>query len=202
MKQPCFLNLTKIFLICSLFLAGCSGKKADNRVVAAEDTREEVRIPDQESWNSTLVTTNFGKITAQISFGHMAKYEERNEYNFDQNIRVLFYDKKGKLKSSVKADSGFMNESMKIMEVFGHVVAHSDSADMTLYTARLVWNERLNKIISDGSVKITTDMDTLYGIGFESDVDLKHWQIKKPRGHSSRPIDLDIDKRIEGKKKE
>ena len=202
MKRHCFHSLTKMFLICSFFLTACSGKKAANQVTAAEDAREEVRIPDQESWNSTLVTTNFGKITAKIRFGHMAKYEERDEYDFDQNIQVLFYDKQGKLKSSVKADSGFMNESRKDMEVFGHVVAHSDSADMTLYTERLIWNEKSGKIISDKAVKITTDMDTLYGIGFESDVDLKHWQIKKPRGHSSRPIDLDIDKRIEGKKKE
>ena len=51
-------------------------------------------------------------------------------------------------------------------------------------------------------MKITTDYDTLFGLGFESDVDLKHWEIKKPHdGRSARKIGDDIDKHFETPKK-
>jgi len=39
------------------------------------------------------------------------------------------------------------------------------------------------KIFTDDSVKfITESQDTIYGIGFESDVELNNWKILKPTG--------------------
>jgi hypothetical protein len=87
------------------------------------------------------------------------------------------------------------------MEVYGNVIAHSDSANMTLYTERLEWDETRNKILSDEFVTITTDVDTFYGVGFESDVDLKYWKIIKATGRSNRPIDFDMDKKADQKNK-
>ncbi len=159
------------------------------------------RLPDQESWNATLVTSNLGSISAEIWFGHMSKFNDRDEYEFDQNLRVDFFNKNGKHSSRITATNGMLNESRKFMEVFGKVVAHSDSANLTLYTERLQWDENRRKIRSNEEVTITTEQDTVYGVGFESDPDLTHWNIFKPRGHSSRPLDLNIDRQFERKPK-
>ncbi len=58
---------------------------------------------------------------------------------------------------------------------------------MTLFTDTLSWDNERELIFTDDSVMITTDAnDTLYGIGFESDVNMKRWKILKPRGVTSR----------------
>ncbi len=61
----------------------------------------------------------------------------------------------------------------------------SDSGE-TLFTEELLWNNKLQKIISEVDVMITTETDTLYGIGFESDAGLSSWTIKKPKGKTTR----------------
>ena len=45
-------------------------------------------------------------------------------------------------------------------------------------------------IYTDDSVMITTEkQDTLYGIGFESDVQMEHWKILRPSGVTNRGDD-------------
>jgi LPS export ABC transporter protein LptC len=188
-----------IYLILIVFAFACSNEIEEDRLPLKE---EQVEIPDHESWDSNLITTESGNITAEIEYGYMAKFNEKKEYRFEKNIVVKFYDENGNIKSTIHSDKGLLKESQKYMEVFGNVVAHSDSSNITLYTEKLQWREEDDKIISNEEVKITTDYDTLFGLGFESDVDLKHWQIKKPHdGRSTRKIGDDIDKHFESSKK-
>ena len=58
-----------------------------------------------------------------------------------------------------------------------NVVVESDSG-VTLYTDTLNWDNKKELIFTTDSVMITTGTnDTLYGIGFESDVNMELWKI-------------------------
>ena len=185
---------TTAIAICILLFAGCSVEPANQQIIPEEESQ---RIPDQEGWNSTLVTTSIGKVEAKIRFGHMSKFNQSNEYKFDQNLHVDFYDKNGEPTSWLTSDRGTLNENTNMMTASGNVVAHSDSANLTLYTETLFWNEQRRKIISNDRVMLTTKQDTLYGLGFESEIDFSKWVIKKPWGHSSRPVELGVKKQLE-----
>ena len=68
------------------------------------------------------------------------------------------------------------------MIAISDVVVVSDSG-VTLFTDTLSWDNMREKIFTYDSVKfITESQDTLYGIGFESDVELNNWKILKPTG--------------------
>ncbi|MBN2356496.1 hypothetical protein JXO59_10305, partial [candidate division KSB1 bacterium] len=72
----------------------------------------------------------------------------------------------------------------------GHVKVVSDTG-ITLFTEKLAYNQKTEKIFSDVDVMLITDRgDTLYGVGFESDKQLHFWQIIKPRGTSHKSLDL------------
>ena len=172
-------------------LLSCSSKQKPHPAEQASGQR----IPDQESWNSTLITTDMGHVTAKIWFGHMRKFNDEDVYEFDQKIRVEIYDKHGKRTSWITADRGRLFEAKKFMEAMGHVVAHSDSANVTLYTERLQWDDQRKKIISNEFVTLATEQDTLYGVGFESDADLTRWYIRSPRGYSERPVELELERK-------
>ena len=76
----------------------------------------------------------------------------------------------------------FAVEDEDFLTAIGNVVVLSDSG-VTLFTHTLSWDNLKEKVFTDDRVIfITEEQDTLYGIGFESDVELNNWKILKPTG--------------------
>jgi len=147
-------------------------------------------IPDQEGWNSVVRITRRGRLTAILQYGHMQKFAGKHLVLFDGGITVDFYNADGKHTSNLVARKGRMHESTGKVEALQNVVVVSDSG-ITLMTEHLIWDPEKKRIFSDQFVTIATqEGDTLYGLGFESDQDLKNWTIKKPRGISQKKLDL------------
>ncbi len=191
-------NTTLLLLFLGAFLAGCGGKKSAQPVASTAVKRAEV--PDQEAWNSTAMATNRGRLTAKVKYAHMSRYSDRELMKFDGGIEVFLYDKKGRVTSTVKADRGILNEKTNLVQAFGHVVAHSDSENATLYTDHLTFDRQKEKLFTDAYVTLTTARDTLHGTGFESDQGLHHWVILKPTGVSRRPVNLNVERHFEAKR--
>lgn len=190
--KPRCLPIIVIIGILALAVQSC---RLDPEPRMSESQNDSGRTPDQESWNSTLVTSRMGNKTAQIRFGHMQRYNDTQEYHFDKDLHMDFYNDAGTRTSWLKSENGRLDELRKIMQASGNVVAHSDSADLTLFTESLYWDENSGKIISNDLVKIATAQDTLFGLGFESKTDLSEWVIKQPRGYTNRPIEVVPDER-------
>ena len=72
------------------------------------------------------------------------------------------------------------------MKAMGDVIAVSDSG-ITLFSQSLIWDAKKEILFTDERIMITTlEKDTLYGIGFESNSDLKNWKIIHPSGVSGK----------------
>ena len=93
-----------------------------------------------------------------------------------------FYNDEGKHVSKLFADSATIQQSTNNLNAFGNVKVISDSG-FTLFSHSILWDNQYKLILSHDSVMFTSaDNDTMYGVGFESDMDLTKWKIKKPRG--------------------
>jgi len=158
-----------------------------------ESTRsdpEDIRLPDQEGWNSTVISTDRGRISAKIQYGHMRQYSKRQMVYFDQGVTVDFFNPEGQHTSRATAERGALNEATNDVEALGHVVVASDSG-ITLFTEAIRWDHTQQRILSDMFVTVTTaEHDTLYGVGFESDQSLANWVIKKPTGVTEKKVDI------------
>ena len=88
--------------------------------------------------------------------------------------------------SNLKSERAFVYENSDNLLAIGNVVVVSDSG-VTLFTDSLYWENDNERITSNDTVMLTTGVnDTLYGVGFESDVDLTHWKILHPWGVTAR----------------
>ena len=66
--------------------------------------------------------------------------------------------------------------------VLGNVQVFSDSG-YALFSHSILWDNQYKLILSHDSVMFTsTNHDTMYGIGFESDIDLVRFKIFQPFG--------------------
>ena len=173
-----YLTISAILILLTI---GCQ-KEAE--VENMTDTSS-IILPDQESWNSEIILTSAGKKIAVVRAGHTSKFNNSKLAKLDEDIIVDFFNAEEKHTSKLTASSGEVNEKSHDLVAIGNVIVVSDSG-ATLYTERLVWKDKTKKIISDVEVKITTEADTLYGIGFESDAGLNNWIIKNPRGVTDR----------------
>lgn len=134
--------------------------------------------PAQESWDSTVILSVRGQNRAKVWAGHILKFEESHIIKMDENIQVDFFDDHGNHISVLTAEGGEVNEVSQDLRAFGNVLVLSEGGSR-LKTERLEWHQGSQKIISDTLVTIQSDGEKVSGVGFESDADLKRWQIKE-----------------------
>jgi len=149
--------------------------------------------PDQEGWNSSVTSSNNGRVEAVVDYGHMARFINRGRIYFDEGVGVDFFDNHGRRRSRLTSEKGELVESTNDIFATGHVKVVSDTG-ITVLTEKLAYNQKSGKISSDLDVTLITNQgDTLHGTGFESDAQLHVWQIKKLHGTSHKHLDLSGD---------
>ena len=143
-------------------------------------------IPDQESWDVTIILTDKGIMRAKIQSGHLEKYNEKSFVFLDKNVLVDFFDNEEDHTSILTSDYAEVNQKSNDMKASGNVIAISDSG-ITLYSDILIWNAEEEKLYTNEKIMITTlEKDTLYGVGFESNSNLENWKILNPSGVSGK----------------
>ena len=146
-------------------------------------------LPDQESWGVTIILSNEGLMRAKVKYGHLEKYNEKEFILLDRDVTVDFFDSKEIHTSVLTSTKAEVDESSNDMKAIGNVVAVSDSG-ITLYSETLTWNSKDEKLHTKDNIMITTlEKDTLYGVGFESDSDMKNWKILSPSGVTGREME-------------
>ncbi|MCF7824615.1 MAG: LPS export ABC transporter periplasmic protein LptC [Candidatus Marinimicrobia bacterium] len=146
------------------------------------------RLPSQESWNTMIRINSVGKENVQARAAYSAHYDDPREILFIGDVQLDFFNEEGKHSSTMSADTGRIDDKRHLFTATGSVFVVSDSG-MTLATSILYWNESKEAIFTDQPIVLTTESDTLFGIGFESNSNLTNWTITQPTGVTYREID-------------
>ncbi len=153
-----------------------------------QDKPENTRVPTQESWNPVIRINSVGKENVQARAAYSAHYNDPKEILFIGKVRLDFFDLEGEHSSIMTADTGHIDDRKHLFTARGNVFVESDSG-MTLTTSVMYWNENKESIYTDQAIVFTTETDTLYGIGFESDANLSNWTILQPTGVTYREFE-------------
>mgnify|MGYP003310846826 FL=1 len=139
-------------------------------------------IHDQLSTNVEITLTKKGNVTAKIKSEVLKKNNQSLQLELFDNVNVDLFDENFQQKSLIKSQSAMVNEKENKIKAYGSVVVISDDGKI-LMTDSLTWDNNSDKIYTDANLEfITSDSDTLYGIGFKSNIDLTNWNILQPRG--------------------
>ena len=164
----------KLIIFSILILASCS----------KNDTLDEISkdVHDQLSTSVELTLTKKGNITATINSEILKKNNQSLQLELYDNVNVNLFDENFEHKSLIKSQSAIVNEKENRMKAYGNVIVTSNDGKI-LMTDSLSWDNNSDKIYTNSNLEfITSDTDTLYGTGFESNIDLTDWNILKPRG--------------------
>ena len=164
----------KLIIFSILFLASCS--KNDTLDKISKD------VHDQLSTSVEITLTKKGNITATINSEILKKNNQSLQLELYDNVNVNLFDENFEHKSLIKSQSAIVNEKENRMKAYGNVIVTSNDGKI-LMTDSLSWDNNSDKIYTNSNLEfITSDTDTLYGTGFESNIDLTDWNILKPRG--------------------
>ncbi len=172
------LKLISLILFFILFYA-CESKMAPPRTDLKSG-----EIPDQESWNSSVIFSDSGNVKAILKAGHISVFNSKAYTLIDSGAIVDFF-KTGEKVSTLTSKSGKVLDVSKDIEMYDSVVVVNKEGSV-LKTSKLYWNNKLQKVSTDVFVKITTSKEDIEGIGFESDQNLKNYTIYKVTGIFSK----------------
>ena len=166
----------KRYFFLLIFLFACQS----NELQKSGQTRQ--GRPDAESWDAVITLTNKGAKRGVIRSGHLEKYNDNEFILLDQNVDADFFNEEEVFTTNLKSLIAEIDEEEDFLVAIGNVVVVTDSG-VTLFTDTLSWDNQKEKVFtSDSVIFITEKKDTLYGIGFESDIELNNWKILQPTG--------------------
>ena len=166
----------KRYFFLLIFLIACQS----NELQKSGQTRQ--GRPDAESWDAVITLTNKGAKRGVIRSGHLEKYNDNEFIMLDQNVDADFFNEEEVFTTNLKSLVAEIDEEEDFLVAIGNVVVVTDSG-VTLFTDTLSWDNQKEKVFtSDSVIFITEKKDTLYGIGFESDIELNNWKILQPTG--------------------
>ena len=164
----------KYYLLLFFILISCS--RSYQTDTSVED------IHDQLSTDVEITLTEKGNIKALIKSRLLERNNENLELKLTDNVNVDLYDDNYEHTSLITSNYAFVSETENRMNAFGDVVVAADNGQQ-LWTDSLLWDNKADKISTDATLTfISGNFDTLYGKGFESNIDLTDWKITKPRG--------------------
>ncbi len=158
-----------------IFLMGCA------------ETGEEVSLRNTSMFNENeienpeiIISRENTRIVKAVS-KHLMKNGNEDAL-LTGNVKADFYNDLGEHVSILYSDSAKINQRTNNLRATGNVHVESDSG-FTLYANSILWDNQYKIIESKDSVMFTTTQgDTMYGVGFVSDMDLTKWKIYKPTG--------------------
>ena len=167
----------KYYLLFFFILIGCS--KSYQADTPLKD------IHNQLSTDVEITLTEKGNIKALIKSRLLERNNDNLELKLTDNVNVDLYDDNYQHKSLITSNYAFVSETENRIDAFGDVVVAADNGQQ-LWTDSLLWDNKADKIFTDATLTfISGNSDTLYGTGFESNIDLTNWKITKPRGSIS-----------------
>jgi len=141
-----------------------------------ENALGEEGIPDQESWNSTVVFSDSGLVRAELQAVHIRMYRNRRETLLDSGIVVDFYDRNQEHTSRLTARRGRVDDETRNLEAFENVVFVSDDGTV-VETEYIFWSNEEKMVRGNQFVTITSPTERLQGYGFEADQHLKNYTV-------------------------
>jgi LPS export ABC transporter protein LptC len=168
-----------IFCAVALLFIGCEEKILPS-VISTVDSQT---LPQQESWNSTIVVSDSGRISAIIAAGYIRVSDLSRQTQMSQGVKVRFFNREGKQTSILTSDEGSVDETNNNLEARKNVVVvSSDSSRMK--TEQLFWDNQRQLIYTPAYVQIKTLKERMQGHGFESDQSLKNYRVFRVTGQT------------------
>ncbi|MDX1627749.1 MAG: LPS export ABC transporter periplasmic protein LptC [Fulvivirga sp.] len=137
--------------------------------------------PLQEAVNVELYYSKDATVTTKLIADKWLQYENGDQ-EFPEGIYMEFFDEKGNISSTLRADKAYYFEEEKKYRGRGNVVIKNLEKNQKLETEELFWKPDEELMYTDKFVTITLDREVFMGRGLEAKQDFSWYVLKQPEG--------------------
>ncbi len=140
-------------------------------------------LPVLEATNFETLLTDSGQVRYFLKAPKLLQFQDegRDYTEFPEGMELIQYDEHRHIILSITADYAKQFVADDKWEAKNNVVATNAQGD-TLKTEHLIWEEKKEIIYTEEFVKIISADKIITGIGLTSDISLKNWKVKNPKG--------------------
>ncbi len=171
------LNIATIFIVAMFFSCG-------NDIKEVQDFLAEKNLPIGAAKNVYLIHTDSGRVKSILTAPVMHDFSNREDHPytlFPDGVQIVSFDTKG---DSVILTAGYSITftNTNISEVKDSVSIVNPAEKTKLFTSQLFWDSNEHYIYTEKEFTLITQLDTIHGIGFESNEDLSKVNMKSIKG--------------------
>ncbi|MDK9700502.1 MAG: hypothetical protein OEM52_10200 [bacterium] len=145
-------------------------------------------VPLQEMYGVKMQFSQDGIVRSKVRSAKVVQMKEGEPTKLSGGVTLYFLDSLGNRSGFMLSKRAEVDEFRSYYIATGDVYLWSDTSEVALETQSLRWDPPTRKIITNDSVRIATQQDTLYGIGLIADENLTFWEIMQPMGKSYREL--------------
>lgn len=168
-----------IILYFGLFLTGCSSDIAEDDInILPGDVKKEILKGIE------ILYSDSAKVKIRVTGAQMDRIldPDNPREEFSKGLFIEFFDNRGNLTSTLKADYGIRYQNKSDVLARGNVVMKSIKNE-SMETDEMIWDRDKEKVYTRKFVLVKTAKETFWGQGFESNQDFTQWHIKGLEGH-------------------
>ena len=161
-------------------LFSCTNDSKEVRDFLAEQNR-----PIGIAKDAFHIYKDSGKVTSKLITPQMNDFSNRKNhpYNeFPKGVKIINFENDGKDSVTVIGDYALTYSKTSMSELRGNVVVINHTENSILETDQLFWDQKNQYFFSEKRFILTTQTDTIRGIGFESRENLTKWVSKNITG--------------------
>lgn len=170
---PISLVIVTVLVVPLLFLSSCKIKETAKPLV--------YEGPLQEAEDILMHYTENDRVKAILKAKKVFEFQN-GDREFPEGIYLEFFDKTGKLTSTLKANTAFYFKNESKWRGRGNVEVKNIDKNQQLNSEELFWKPDTKKIFTEKFVTITDERDVLYGTGLDAAEDMSLYTIKNPTG--------------------
>lgn len=141
----------------------------------------EYKGPLMEAVNVDMLYSERDQIKVKMKAAKMSEYKN-GDREFPEGIFLEFYDEKGVMTSSLRANEAYYFKAENQWRGRGDVEVKNIQKRQQLNSEELFWAPETKRIFTEKFVTIRMENEVIYGTGLEALQDMSKYTIKKPAG--------------------
>ncbi|WP_369048970.1 LPS export ABC transporter periplasmic protein LptC [Tenacibaculum sp. UWU-22] len=170
-KKIIIKNIAALVILAAMFFSCTNNPKEVRDFLVAKN------LPISVAKNVRHVYKDSGRITSKLITPLLYDFSNRKDhpYNeFPEGIKIVKITNKGKDSITITGNYALVYNKTGISEIKDKVIIINHAQHSKLETEELFWDQKQGYYFTEEAFKLTTQLDTLKGVGFESKEDLSN----------------------------
>ena len=169
---------TAAAVVVLLFVTSCNDAQSVSISIEQRDS-----LAMMSTYGVSTVISDSGRISYRIDTDEWLIFDKRNPpyWAFEKGVYLEKYDRDMNVEATIKCDTAYYYSSIKLWKLAGNVDIRNLKEER-FYTDLMYWDQEKAEIYSDAYIKIEQKDQITEGVGFSSNQNMTHWEIKNTKG--------------------